>query len=516
MCMSVYKKYVREYPDLDNGDLADKIEASGEVDGSRASILRGIRWARQQMRDEESPPEQEGEEPTYTGDVPPNPPEFVVDERNGDTYHIDHDTRTYIFVFSMQGKNNYHFIRLPFVVVQAIFEWYAKPHGLKIVETIRKVSQVYMIDTLNKRWFRRMKDILSLTHGSLPFAPHMYEEWTENDLETMYGEIAEAKLEVKLRSGADEFWRKKYEEERVKTIQVEAFMERIEESLEVIDTGPVEPVEQSNQLDPCDLVVVLSDFHVGLAFENDKNKYNFEVFKRRKKRLKEEIADHLASSRRPIDNIIIFVAGDMVDGVMGNMHPEQGQHQDLHGAEQVIHAGFHTADVILFVERLVPGAIVWVEWTPGNHDRVGASRKEDPKRLAGELTYETAKREYVISHGRQDVQTHWNFHDNIVESRMARKTCLLMTHGDRSPKKLRDAVFSHRHPDARYYVYVMGHLHHMEVVEDMDSFLVIGGSMPGTTDYAKKQLGRGARASQCMFEIRDNGPRPVIWLPVDE
>jgi len=68
------------------------------------------------------------------------------------------------------------------------------------------------------------------------------------------------------------------------------------------------------------------DWHVGKRVDLKHHTYNYSIFRTRLQRLKEEIREHFRAHTRPIRRFYICDMGDTSDGVMGNMHPEQGVH----------------------------------------------------------------------------------------------------------------------------------------------------------------------------------------------
>lgn len=500
--MGIYENYVRSYPDLENKELAKIIEESGEVNAKLKSIKGRIRATKAKLdRDDptwreqpnEDPPDEEGED--VQAESVQNP------GRDGDTYHMDEESREYVFSFT-----NGRVIRLPFAVMQSVFEWYTKPRALQIRQTVRRLYRKYEIE-ITENDFRRLKLPLGLTKSSLPFAPHMYKEYSEEVLEARYLEVCESKLETKIRESESKHWYKKFEEEKKKTLSTEMFFERISEELPRLKIPDINPIPRDGSLSPTDILLVLSDWHVGKKVEREFNQYNLDVYYEYLEELRRQIKDHFTANTRPVDNLYICSVGDLVDGVSGDMHPQQDRNQDIHGAKQVLHAGTGLSTIASFCSNLLPDASTRVEYISGNHDRVSKNRKGDPSRVAGEAVFYMARETC-------DADVEWNLHEQVVGEFRAGNTQVFLTHGDRSPKNFRKVIYARQDKDAKYYLVVSGHLHHLKIMEDLNMLLVQGGSLPGKSDYSVDQLGTGARASQAMLEIRKDGPRPLIWLPL--
>lgn len=500
--MGIYEKYVRAHPDLSTADLAAIIQESGLVDAQLASIKGRIRATRAKLRKED--PDWKEQPPT---DPPDSVGEDVVAEsvknpdRNGDSYSMDEDEREYLFF-----KKRKLFKKLPFVSVQAMYEWYTRPRALTIREVVRRLHNKFNVD-LTENEFRRIKRPLGLTKSSLPFAPHMYKEYSENVLQARYLEICEAKLETKIRANETKFWYKKFEHERKKTLSVEFFFERIQEELPRLQLPKIEPLERDWNLAPTDIILIVSDWHVGKKVDREFNQYNIDVFHAYMRDLRREIKDHFMSSRRPVENFYICAVGDLVDGVAGNMHAQQARGQDVHGAKQILHAGLELGRLAAFCRDLLPDGDISVEYVSGNHDRISKDRRGDPNRVAGEAVFYMARETC-------EADVEWNLHPHVVGEFQARNTQVFLTHGDRVPKDFRKIIFARQDKHADTYLMVSGHLHHLKIIEDLNLVSVQGGSYPGKTDFSVDQLGKGSRASQAMLEVRDDGPRPLIWLPL--
>ena len=500
--MSIYREAVRNNPGKSVDELADILESKEDVNAERRSIKQCVRRAMRQLGDEELYEEE-----------PPDDLEVDSRHRDGDWYEMDEDDRVYVFY--IVHKDRTAPVTLPYPVVQSIFEWYTNPNGLTIDQTVRKIHQVYGdqgipgVEKITERYFRRIKETLGLTHRKMPFAPHMYKQHNEDELEKKYLEVLEAKLETKLRSSETKHWRKKYEEERKKTITVEMFFDRLEEEIKKPDFPDVDPIERERTLAPTDIIIQVGDWHVGRCVDLPHFKYNYEVFRQRLQNLKYEIRQHFLANHRPVRNVYICDMGDSTDGVMGDMHPEQALDQDLHGVEQLKEAAHGLAELADFVSQLLPEANVEGLKVGGNHERVKQYYNADPSRLAAGVTLEFAK-QYS-----NEVDT-WTYEPGVILPFRMGNTQVFLTHGDQSPSNFRDIVHSHRSLDAEYYLVLLGHQHHLEVSEDLDIMKAVSGSMVGTTDFSLEHLGKAPSASQTMIEVRpEEGPRPMVWLPVD-
>jgi len=145
----------------------------------------------------------------------------------------------------------------------------------------------------------------------------------------------------------------------------------------------------------------------------------------------------------------------------------------------------------------------------GNHGRAGGHRSSDPTRIIEQLTLQIARAKC----GNVD----WNqAHDGAVMHWRIGDTGVLLVHGDRTPKTAVDIVQPYRcsQRDVRHWLLITGHMHFAKSVDHLDTTWVQAGSLVGPDTYASHSLGVGARASQCIVEVRRDGPRPAYVMPL--
>jgi predicted phosphodiesterase len=369
-----------------------------------------------------------------------------------------------------------------------------KRHGLTLTEDLCR----HVLRALNKR------------KTSSPFPPHMHDRYTPEELAKILETRHEREAVLYLQESEAKTWRNLFEREKRKTLRVEELAADLG-SPEVcwhIHIKNERPVDAS--LEPCDLVLLWGDWHVGKAFRKPWGSFDHDVLHARLDAMLAEIEEHFAATRRPIEAVHIWSLGDGLDGVTGRMHPKQGWHQDLRGAEQIQALATTHARCVRHVYELAR-APVSVHWIQGNHDRMSDHRDDDPTREAGRVAAWWC--EDKLS-GLQGLE--WMTHDDYIGSAKVRQTLVMGLHGDFKPKSLRDLAWDHRRADVRDYVICYGHLHSLRVegvTDDRGVMTVRNGSPVGTDPYARK-LGLGARPSQAMFEVRDSGARPVMYLPM--
>jgi len=270
----------------------------------------------------------------------------------------------------------------------------------------------------------------------------------------------------------------------------------------------VEPIryeQYDHELEPCELIVFLSDWHIGQSFETIGNTFNLQVAKRRVMRLIHEVCSFVFDRRRPVERIHIALGGDMIDG---SLRPQQHLSQDLPLHQQGNHCAELMAHLIEAV-RLRASCPVDVYAACGNHGRMTRDRKDDEVRVIEHMTYQ------ITAAKCPNVTWHMQHNNKPIVWRVG-TTGVILTHGDKHCKRKVDHAAPYRATmrDVTHWVVLTGHYHYAKSVDHLDTTWVQSGSLCGPDDYATDHLGVGARASQCIVEIRRDGPRPAYVIPL--
>ena len=132
-------------------------------------------------------------------------------------------------------------------------------------------------------------------------------------------------------------------------------------------------------LDPEDVVIVISDVHVGSWVSAEATgqlgNYSYEVFVKRLDRLIAAVFSILAYMPHKVEKIHVVFAGDIVDG--GRIFRGHARQTDLTVAQQVIKAYEHFAHLVAVLAG-IEGVEVVVSTVPGNHGRIGDKGELSP------------------------------------------------------------------------------------------------------------------------------------------
>lgn len=248
------------------------------------------------------------------------------------------------------------------------------------------------------------------------------------------------------------------------------------------------------------LVSVLSDWHVGAKGFKERmatgSPYGSDVRVERLTQLREEMSKYRARFRGEISHVFGFILGDMVDDPMSKTFENQAQEQDLYGAAQITEAVRSISEHILFHWDLFGCQMTW-HMVRGNHG------------------YEF---ESVLYYWLQDHLKHFEqITLKPVDARFAvvtdpfSDTQIIGLHGDRGVNP--QSVGNMLPCESAHRLILHGHKHHLQVTEVPRGYRVMCPSLMGGNAYSQR-FNADSRAGQVMVELHDDGPRPVIYLPV--
>ncbi len=191
--------------------------------------------------------------------------------------------------------------------MQCIYRLYSY-YGASITQ--REISRYFPDYSLVD--FKRILRAFNITKASGPFAPHMYEEKTEEELK-----------EIHLREKENDFL-KKIEKDELKDLQSTAVKlarknRELEETIQQLSEGisinvDSQEIPEIKFIDSDkSLIIHLADMHIGAKCESNTlypNPYDYNEIKRRLDKLTESIA-----SFGRLDTLIINLLGDSLDGM---------------------------------------------------------------------------------------------------------------------------------------------------------------------------------------------------------
>ena len=218
-------------------------------------------------------------------------------------------------------------------------------------------------------------------------------------------------------------------------------------------------------------MLLISDLHYGATSDNVLNLYNTDVCKERMQTLLHKTLDYC--KLHDVQELYVNLGGDLVHGII---HVSGRVEQE----EDVISQTMHVAELLsrfiaTLMENIPKVHIVGVQ---GNHSRVSAERKQS---LNAE-NFERIIFEYISN--RLGVPVIRNGLEDWVAYSIGNRK-IFLEHGD----KTNLASIRTKAINVLGYVpdeILTGHLHHMEVIEEHGTDIVVNGSVMGTDSYAMK------------------------------
>lgn len=245
-----------------------------------------------------------------------------------------------------------------------------------------------------------------------------------------------------------------------------------------------------------ELVVLLSDFHVGYLLKDSKTGgYNFDILKQRLDKFltktKNEIID------RDINHVTVYFVGDLIEHV-SMRSVNQAFDTEFTLAEQITKGTRLLIDVLSQISEVAEGNLRF-GIVGGNHDRLQGNKNE--KIYNDNVAYITLDtmlnlQELGVLNGieiidnREDIYT---IEDVVANQR------IVVNHGDNLkgnvnhiPKFIKDQVFD---------LLITGHVHHLRVKqEDYNRQHITVGSTIGYNTYSKElHLSKTTPSQQLLF-----------------
>lgn len=286
----------------------------------------------------------------------------------------------------------------------------------------------------------------------------------------------------------------------------DAWRDEIKEAL--TQTEPFVPHELVGVTNPTHgtLVTLLSDWHIGIEFDNAAGKYNSNIAR---DRVYEYIARvHETCVIYQPKKCVVALCGDMISGIIHNT-------LRIESREDVIEQTRIAADLVCeFVSE-----IAWcfdevdVYGVGGNHSRI-ASNKDDSR--VGELLddiipfYARAKLANC-----KNVTVHADSKDKTVETFFIENNSAVLVHGDYDDMSDANIGRLERKAGGIIDVVLMGHMHENAFYDRSEVHVIRGGCLCGSGDGYCDQKRLNGKASQVMayfdFKGRLNAVLPVYF-----
>lgn len=293
-----------------------------------------------------------------------------------------------------------------------------------------------------------------------------------------------------------------FREERSEWVRQNREISRIEENLSILEerikdisSGIFEPLECKIDTEKKSMLILLTDWHIGLEFENFAGSYNHSIARERAKQYLEQIAK--LQKQHKCETAYVMALGDMINGSIRRTVQLQNR---INVIEQVKNASELIAN---FLHTLL-GIFQQVIYTgcSGNHSRIVESKDDSLKDerldhlidwIISKFLSEQKNFKYI-----EPIDTSMTMIDIYGHK-------IVGVHGDYdkfSKNGMSQIInFLHDFPE----IVCMGHMHSGAYMEAADTILLRGGSLSGAgDDYTIQKRIRG-QASQTLAIMTEDG-----------
>lgn len=240
-------------------------------------------------------------------------------------------------------------------------------------------------------------------------------------------------------------------------------------------------------------VVLLSDFHVGIAIENYWNTYNKEVFESRLNLILQKILKYCKINS--VGKLTVVSLGDVVSG---SIHATTRLAEEMDVLDQTMYVA--KAIKNLLYELVDFGLEVDYVSTLGNHDRLNKNYKEH-------IESESFNKiiDWYINDKIEDGVLNVNFIANEIDEGIAHfeingEQCFAVHGHNDSPDRVIMNIIMATNIIPKYIF--MGHYHHKKTLDFGSATVFVNGSLVGVDEYAKtKRL--FSKPSQTMLVFDD-------------
>lgn len=256
-----------------------------------------------------------------------------------------------------------------------------------------------------------------------------------------------------------------------------------------------------------DLIVLLSDLHIGLDIDNNFGVYNPNIAKIMLGKYLSEIIEAIELYK--IQNVYVIILGDQIHG---NIHPTVQLQSRENIVEQIQLASEMISDFIYRIAQKCD--TVFVNSVGGNHSRCG--KKDEilrDERLDNIVTwYAKAKLQNIdniVFAENENI-------DSTISKNTIRGKIYYSVHGDYDSysesgiNKL--VMMTKEFPDGGIF---MGHLHHNSYDDINDIKIIRSGSFAGTGDDYTVSKRISGKPSQVMCVVDNTGIRNFIPVDLD-
>lgn len=357
--------------------------------------------------------------------------------------------------------------------------------------TLRSVSRHF--SNLTFRDFKRILRAFNITKSSIPVAPHIIEESSEEEVMDIIFRNKENNILKKLEEERGRYVEKnlkdahkliieyKNNEEWIESV-VSKYIQQSDSNSLITKKETKDKKTKKTQGKP--LICLFGDVHYGKKYDNPiyGRGYNKNIAHERILEIKDRILEQYNQQNN--SEIVLVNLGDLVESVLEDgMHPNHTAEMDLFQEEQIFFA-VDSLKVLLSEVHNNTSCPIEFYSIHGNHDRVGVGRDQDKSRTAGKVISHVLKRE--LENDRMKFFIPKNNLCKIVKENI----CIFVQHGDSSlsKKKPSELVNLYGEPGC-FTILVQGHWHSLKVEEGTNFLALKVPSVASSDKFILEELG---------------------------
>lgn len=387
-----------------------------------------------------------------------------------------------------------------------IYRLYSSMDGAGL--TLRAVSREFHL--LNYRDFKRILRAFNITKASLPIAPHILEEYSEDEIVSFIHRNKENNVLKKLDLERQKYYEKKYFEilkdnngSKSHTDWVEQLLESFFSKRKLTNLTTVEKVNVTSKstkdkaskssseylLNDKPLFCIFGDVHYGKRFESPifGRGYNKDIAHERIMQIARLTIEEAIKLKTK--EIVIVCLGDLVECAMEDgMHPGHSSEMDLFQDDQIL---FAIDSLQIMLNEFLSKTDCKITYCSihGNHDRIGIGRDDDKNRTAGKVVTGVLRRLMAKEENIEVIMPK----NNLLKLNRG-KICLFAQHGDSSlnKKKPSELINLFGEGTSTYHILLKGHWHSLKADEGTNYLTLTAPAVASADKYILEELGNNS------------------------
>ena len=362
--------------------------------------------------------------------------------------------------------------------------------------TLRAVSREFT--ELSFRDFKRILRAFNITKSSVAVAPHIMEEYSEDELVAIIRKNKEDNILKKLEGDRNKAYEKRFFEIKREMLEFQSGAGKIEEIIEsyfsknkikLPETTPITQKASKGAFgdeSTKPLICIFGDIHFGKKFDRTifGRGYNKEIAHERMMEIASKTIEE--SKKMKTKEIVMVSLGDLIECAMEDgMHPGHSMEMDLFQEEQITYA-------IDSIEKMLKEILANTDCNitfcsiHGNHDRIGVKRDDDKSRTAGKIISLMIKK-ITSKEKRLEIVIPEN---NLLKIKKG-KICILAQHGDSGLNKRKPSELINLYGEGSscYHLILKGHWHSLKADEGTNYLAITAPSVASADKYIMEELG---------------------------